>query len=221
MVTAKGKILWIEGKRADSPDFIAALRKRGYQIDTVASGNEALLRLPEYAPDLVVVQAASLRTSGKRICRSIQKYSQSLPILLINDITLPALSDNCAKEVLTLPFTPRKLISRINPLLPWASDNVLTCGSIQLDLDQRRVRCNDKQSRLTPHLTHLLRLLMEHPGEIQPREQLFRLVWNTEYTGDTRTLDVHISWLRRAIEVDPRKPVHIKTIRGFGYRLDI
>ena len=62
---------------------------------------------------------------------------------------------------------------------------------------------------------------MEHPGEMLERERLFREVWKTEYTGDTRTLDVHISWLRQAIEVDPRKPHFLKTIRGVGYRLDI
>jgi DNA-binding response OmpR family regulator len=62
---------------------------------------------------------------------------------------------------------------------------------------------------------------MEHPGEILEREQLFRQVWHTEYTGDTRTLDVHISWLRYALEEDPRHPVLIKTVRGVGYRLDV
>jgi DNA-binding response OmpR family regulator len=62
---------------------------------------------------------------------------------------------------------------------------------------------------------------MRHPGEVVDRERLFREAWNTEYTGDTRTLDVHISWLRRAIEDDPRHPRYLKTIRGVGYRLDV
>ena len=93
-------------------------------------------------------------------------------------------------------------------------------GSIRLDLDRKRVRCHGREATLTPRLTHLLKTLMEHPGEALEREYLFRIVWNTEYMGDTRTLDVHISWLRRAIEENPRKPRLLKTIRGVGYRLD-
>jgi DNA-binding response OmpR family regulator len=87
-------------------------------------------------------------------------------------------------------------------------------------VDGKRVRCQGKEERLTPRLTHLLQTLMEHAGEVIEREKLFSEVWKTEYTGDTRTLDVHISWLRQAIEEDPRNPRFLKTIRGVGYRLD-
>jgi DNA-binding response OmpR family regulator len=90
-----------------------------------------------------------------------------------------------------------------------------------LDLERKRVRCQGKEARLTPRMTHLLQVLMRHPGEVLEREQLFREVWKTEYMGDTRTLDVHISWLREAIEEDPHKPHLLKTIRGVGYRLDV
>jgi DNA-binding response OmpR family regulator len=217
----KGRILWIEGKRSDNPDFVSALRKRGFQVDSVSSGNEALLRLPEFTPDMVVVYAATLRSSGKRICRSVQKYSPRIGILVITDGTQPAFDDECVNTQLTLPFTARKLISRIEPYLPWGTDQVLVAGPIQLDLENRRVRCFDRQGRLTPSLLALLKVLMEHPGEVIRREQLFRQVWQTEYTGDTRTLDVHISWLRHIIEENPRSPVFIKTVRGVGYRLDI
>jgi DNA-binding response OmpR family regulator len=88
-------------------------------------------------------------------------------------------------------------------------------------MEQRRVRCLGKKSRLTPRLVSLLRNLMEHPGVVIERAELFKQVWDTEYTADTRTLDVHVSWLREAIEVDPRQPRFLKTIRGVGYRLDV
>ncbi|MBP1700935.1 MAG: putative response regulator [Chloroflexi bacterium] len=217
----KGKILWIQGKKLDSPDFIAALRKRGYQVEAVSSGNAALLRMPEWDPNLVVVHAASLRTSGKRICQSIQKQAPKMAILVISESAHSNPNDPCANEVLVLPFTARKLIGRLDSYMPWGDDQVLLAGPIQLDLDNRRVRCQERQARLTPALTALLKLLMEHPGELLEREQLFRQVWHTEYTGDTRTLDVHISWLRYALEEDPRHPVLIKTVRGVGYRLDV
>jgi DNA-binding response OmpR family regulator len=101
------------------------------------------------------------------------------------------------------------------------SNNLLQSGPISLDLDRRLVRCDEKEGHLTPRLTLLLKIFMHHPGEVLEREHLFRQVWNTEYTGDTRTLDVHISWLRQAIEMDPRKPRYLRTIRGVGYRLDV
>jgi DNA-binding response OmpR family regulator len=94
-------------------------------------------------------------------------------------------------------------------------------GPLRLDVEQRRVRCLGKNSKLTPRLTSLLQLLMDKHGEVVEREALFKKVWETNYTGDTRTLDVHISWLRRAIELDPLKPKFLKTIRGVGYRLDV
>ena len=98
---------------------------------------------------------------------------------------------------------------------------MVEAGPIKLDVERNQVQCEEKEARLTPRLVSLLKILMRHPGEVLEREDLFRKVWNTEYTGDTRTLDVHISWLRRAIEEDPRNPHLLKTIRGVGYRLDI
>ena len=80
---------------------------------------------------------------------------------------------------------------------------------------------NGRVTRLTPSLTALLERFLLHQGEVLVRDDLFRQVWNTDYTGDTRTLDVHISWLRRAIEDDPHTPAYLKTIRGVGYRLDV
>jgi DNA-binding response OmpR family regulator len=123
--------------------------------------------------------------------------------------------------ILSLPFTLQKLMNRIRPLLPAEQKDLLQVGGLQLDPIQRWVRIGGRQTSLTPRLVTLLKILMEHPGEVIEREYLFRTVWDTAYTEDTRTLDVHVSWLRRAIEEDPRNPQHIKTIRGVGYRLDM
>ncbi len=215
------RILWIEGKRADSPSFIPALRKKGYSIEVVATGSAALARLLEIDPDLVVIHVASMRTTGKRICRSIRERMTTLPILVITSKDLPPIEDSCANVVLSLPFTQRKLLNRITPFLPGDGDHILHVGAIRLDLEHKRVRCQGREARLTPRLAHLLRILLQHPGEVQERAQLFKQVWSTEYTEDTRTMDVHISWLRQAIEDDPRNPQYIKTIRGVGYRLDV
>jgi DNA-binding response OmpR family regulator len=217
----KARILWIEGKRADGPSFIPAVRKKGYVVETVSTGNEALSRLLDLDPDLVVVNAASMRSTGRRICRSIRSQIDGIPIVVISEREHSIAGDACVNEVLILPFTPRKLVNRIVTLLPGQGESLLHVGPIRLDQDRKQVRCQGRESRLTPRLIHLLRILMEHPGEVLEREQLFREVWSTEYTGDTRTLDVHISWLRQALEEDPRQPRFLKTIRGVGYRLDV
>jgi DNA-binding response OmpR family regulator len=219
----KTKILLIEGKRADRPSFIAGLAQKGYQVESVANGVEALARLEPLNPDLIIVNAASLRTSGKRICQSIRSHSREARIVLVADAKKAEMieKEGLANVVLALPFTLQKLLNRIRPLLPAKEKDLLEIGPLQLDLGQRWVRMGSRQTSLTPRLVSLLKVFMEHPGTVIEREPLFKMVWDTTYTEDTRTLDVHISWLRRAIEDDPRNPQVLKTIRGVGYRLDI
>jgi DNA-binding response OmpR family regulator len=214
-------LLLIEGKHADHPAFTPALRKKGFVVELVSSGSEALARLSDgFAPELVVVNAATLRSSGKRICQSLREKVNSLPILLILDEDHDVEKVD-ADAILSLPFTAQKLVNRIRHLLPGDGKDSLHAGPIHLDTEKRMVHCAGKQSRLTPRLVNLLKALIEHQGEVFERKALFSQVWETNYTDDTRTLDVHVSWLRQAIEVDPNKPELIKTVRGVGYRLDV
>jgi DNA-binding response OmpR family regulator len=217
----KAKILLIEGKRTEHASFVTGLIKKGFQVETVANGAAALTRLAEDRPHLVLVDAASMRTSGRRICQSIRQQVPGLPITLVLAAKMPEQDKFEADVVLVQPFTLQKLLNRIRPLLPVEQRDVLTAGPLQLDLEQRMARLDNRQARLTPRLVVLLRTLMEHPGEVIERKALFSQVWDTNYTEDTRTLDVHMSWLREAIEEDPRHPVYIKTVRGVGYRLDL
>ncbi len=213
-------LLVIEARHAEIPSFASDLQKKGFDVQIAQNGSKAVARLKEVSPSLVVVNAASLRSTGLRICQSIREKDPKLPIILIleNDNEV---SKDAADAVLALPFTVQKLVNRIKPLLPGDGKNVLHVGPIRLDLEKRRVRCLGKSTKLTPRLVTLLSLLMEKHGEVVEREPLFKKAWETNYTGDTRTLDVHISWLRRAIELDPDNPKLLKTIRGVGYRLDI
>jgi DNA-binding response OmpR family regulator len=218
----KPMILCIEGKYSGSPSFYAALEKKGYQVHRELTGKGGIDHLSHNQPVVVIVNAPSMRTTGIRICHSIRKRWGDLPIILIicpeDNITEDDVNVNL---VLSLPFTIRKLNNRIKPLLPTESDKVLEIGAIQLDRERLIVRCQGKETSLTPKTAALLKLLMQHPGEVQEREYLFREVWETNFTDDTRTLDVHISWLRQAIEENPRKPKFLKTLRGVGYRLDL
>lgn len=215
------KLLVIEGKHAEYPAFVPALRKKGFEIESVSSGSDALKLLGQKnAFEVAVVNAASLRTSGKRICQALREEAKNLPIVLILAPQHEATKSD-ADVILTLPFTVQKLINRIRHLLPCDGKAILHVGSIRLDVENRLVRAPGKKARLTPRLVRLLKILMEHNGEVVNRKELFSQVWETDYTDDTRTLDVHISWLREAIEADPKRPTLLKTVRGVGYRLDL
>ncbi len=217
----KAIILLVEGKKADRPTFASLLQKKDFDVSAVGNGAEALARLLEIGPDLVVVNAASLGSTGIRICQSLrEKQDEHLPIVLIQE-TDKVVDKTAADVVLYLPFTVQKLVNRIKPLLPGDGANIIHAGPIRLDTEHRRVKCLSKNARLTPRLANLLQVLLQHRGEVIGREDLFKQVWETNYTGDTRTLDVHISWLRRAIEMDPNHPRFLHTVRGVGYRLDV
>lgn len=216
------KVLWIEGRWKSNADFVPSLLQKGFMVDRVSSGKEAIANVGRKKHDIVVVDAASMRTSGKRICRSLRDRVNGMPIMLISDPNRKVDKDfDCANVILTLPFTQRKLINRIGPLLPSDEKGLLKAGAIQLDTEKKYVRAHGKKTALTPRLVLLLKMLIDHKGEVVERNKLFKKVWRTDYTGDTRTLDVHISWLRQAIEKDPKKPKLLLTMRGVGYRLDV
>lgn len=214
------KLLVIEGRHAEVPSFAADLQKKGFEIVIAQSGGEATKKLEKTAPHLAVVNAASLRSSGVRICQSLHEKDSKLPIILIVNPDVEV-DKSVADSILVLPFTAQKLVNRVKPLLPGDGKNVVHVGPIRLDLEHRRVKCLGKNTKLTPRLIRLLRILLDNHGQVVERESLFKRVWETNYTGDTRTLDVHISWLRDAIEIDPKVPRFLKTIRGVGYRLDV
>ncbi len=220
--TLQHNILWVEGRWKSNPSFVPSLLQKGFEVDRVSSGKEAVGQVGKNEHDVVVVDAASMRTSGERICKSLRERVNGMPIILISDPKREVEKGfDFANVVLTLPFTQRKLINRLNPLLPSDEKGLIKAGPIQLDMDAKFVKANGKRTQLTPRLLRLLKMLIEHRGEMVDRNELFKKVWRTNYTGDTRTLDVHISWLRQAIEEDPKKPKLLKTSRGVGYRLDV
>jgi DNA-binding response OmpR family regulator len=215
-------ILLIESGRASDPSFAPALEKKGYQVnikhkvDRAISGPEDR---PE--PDLVILDAASMRTPGTRLCRKVRDKLNGVPIILVSPEGTRAESSTGASLILVHPFTARKLLNRVARLLPGDERYTLSAGPLKLNLAQRKVIAHGKEARLTPKQAKLLEVFIRNAGRLMTRKTLIRQVWHTDYTGDTRTLDVHISWLRRAIEVDPKRPKLIRTIRGMGYRLDL
>jgi DNA-binding response OmpR family regulator len=213
------KIMLIESDRASVPSFSPALEKKGFQVSVTHEVSEALQVSAKKAPDLLILDAASMRTSGSRMCRRIRAELDGVPIVLVSAEGSPQDPGSGASITLVQPFTARKLLNRVDRLLPGDDSQTIKAGPIKLDLARRRVTCHAKESRLTPKQVKLLKTLMQNSDKVMTRKRLMRLVWNTDYLGDTRTLDVHISWLRKAIELDPSEAKLLKTIRGMGYQL--
>ncbi len=214
-------ILLIESDRAGSHSYAPILERKGYSVqihNKVRQAVEAALKNP---PDLVILDAASMRTSGTRMCRAARMHLDGIPIILVSPAGSRPDPGNGASVTLVHPFTPRKLLNRVRRLLPGDDSFMIEVGPIRLNLAQRRVNALDKEARLTPKQVKLLEVFLLNPGRLMSRKTLLRRVWQTDYLGDTRTLDVHMSWLRKAIEPDPRNPIFLKTIRGMGYRFDL
>lgn len=220
MTMANAKVLLVESERMTAPSFQAALEKRGYTVTVEHSAPAALKRTSTFTPDVVVLDASSLKTSGARMCRQLRAQLNGTPILLVADKKNPPDANCGASVVLTKPFTPRKLLNMVARLLPAEEGASLQVGPIRLNLVQKRIRCGDREEKVTPKQARLLEMFLRSPGRLLTRKEIIKHVWDTDYVGDTRTLDVHISWLRGVIEPNPRKPRYLRTVRGQGYRLD-
>ena len=215
------KLLLVEAKRNPAICFGDALERKGYHVWASDNGTAGIRLLDEGTPTLVVINAASLRTNGLRIVTRFRNRLPKTPIILIVAEDEPLDSAEQATILMRFPFTAQKLINRIQSYKKTNRKHELHIGILELNTLTNMVRCNGKSAHLTPRLSQLLRMLMSQPGCIIPREKLFKEVWETDYTEDTRTLDTHISWLRHAIEENPREPEIILTARAKGYKLNM
>jgi DNA-binding response OmpR family regulator len=218
---AIANILLIESGRPSAPSFAPSLEKKGFDVTVHHKVNSAVKAANKARPDVTILDAASMRTSGTRMCRTARDGLDGIPIILISPEGTQPDPGNGSSVTLVHPFTPRKLVNRVHRLLPGDERYAIEVGPIKLNLAQRKVKVQGKESRLTPKQAKLLEMFMNNPGKLLTRKHLIREVWLTDYTGDTRTLDVHMSWLRHAIERDPKRPTFLRTIRGMGYRFDL
>ena len=150
-------ILWIEGRWSGNPEFVSLLRKKGFFIETTSTGKKALEMAAENDYAILVVNAASMRTSGARICKSIYEQHPNLPIILICSPDRVAEGvDQYVGYILVLDFTTRKLVNRIMKLLPGDKEKMVQVGPIIVDSDRNLIHCNGQKTTLTPRLMALL-----------------------------------------------------------------
>ncbi len=214
-------LLLIEKRTKKVLCFYDALDRKGYTILKVDNGNDGLIGLNDFEPDVIIINAASMRTNGLRIASWYHNRLPNIPIFLIVAEDAAITEAEGVDMILQLPFTVQKLVNRLKAFKRTVNQGILTRENLQLNPKTRMVVYGEKSTVLTPRLSMLLKAFLENPGQELKREDLFAKVWETDYTVDTRTLDVHISWLRKILEDDPNKPKLIKTIRGVGYILDL
>jgi DNA-binding response OmpR family regulator len=217
-------------ERPQRTSFADTLRKR-YTVIVVASGKQAIEAARMTADDsnsrlplAVILDSISMRTTGERVAKQIKAELSEIPLIHLH----PGPKDGAqspADVVLIPPFTARKLTNSIARVArspePAADGELIAVGHLAMNVTRRTLIVNGQEISLTPKAALLAEFFLRHPGETLHRKDLMEKVWQTDYLGDTRTLDVHIRWIRRAIEDNPDKPIYLTTIRGVGYRLDI
>ena len=213
-------ILLVEGKSSNPQSLKSALLKAKYGAEVCHDGKAAMDSIAIKKPNLVVFNAASMRSNGSRTCRRLRKALGEVPIIHIRKEGELEEEEAEADIYLEHPFTPRKLLNRIRTLLPANedTDEVVRYGEVKFYPGKPSVDVAGRgEKRLTPKLAQLLQEFLRHPNEVVTRVQLMQNVWKTDYIGDTRTLDVHMRWVREVVELDPANPKLLLTVRGEGY----
>ena len=203
-----------------------ALEADGYRVVTAADGREALARFREDPPELVILDLMLPELSGIEVCRIIRQES-GVPILMLtaksSELDKVLGLELGADDYVTKPFSLRELTARIRALLRRTDAPVgdgpasVDLGDLTVDLAGHRVLRDGVPVPMKPKVFELLAFLLRHPGQVFSREQLLELVWGYDYAGETRTVDVHVHWLRTAIETAPATPTLVQTVRGVGY----
>ena len=214
-------ILLVEGRSCGSRSWASSLVEKGYKVKKRFTRREAWSRLKRSAPGLMILDGRFLRFDFYRFCRALRAEGVDVPLLLILGEGEQAERGTGVNITLREPFTSVKLMNRVRRLLPEQSDDVLTVGEIILDLEKRTVSRGKSNHRLTPKQAALLEIFMRNPGKVLSRAFLMKQVWDTDFVGDTRTLEVHIHWLRRAVEENPSRPIYLSTVRRQGYCFDV
>lgn len=211
-------ILLLEGNRTNAVSFADQLGKR-CELLIAHTGKTALQQVKNTLPQVCILDAASMRTSGDRLSHILRGNLQQTPIIHIKTGSAQDQHHSAANLLLYMPLTYRKLWKYVEGFLKTEPESTLRAGGFALNLSQGWLTTPQGETKLTPKLTKMMEIFLRQAGQLVDRPTLMHEVWQTDYLGDTRTLDVHMRWLRQKIEADPNQPQFIKTVRGKGYML--
>ncbi|MFP3974685.1 MAG: winged helix-turn-helix domain-containing protein [Chloroflexota bacterium] len=227
------KLLVVEDESALLEVLRYNLEGEGYAVVTASDGAQALDIARAESPDLIILDVMLPQLDGFEVCRILRK-DMNMPILMLTvkdeEVDKVLGLELGADDYMTKPFSMRELKARVKAMLRRsasqtavdedAREPVFEVGDLVLDTGSRGVTLGGKPIGLKPKEFDLLAFLMRNKGQVFTRDRLLERIWGYEYIGDSRTVDVHIHWLRQKLETDPSDPARLITVRGVGYKLE-
>ena len=230
------KVLLVEDDRTLLDVLKYNLTKEGHDVITASDGVEALDVARDKKPDLIVLDVMLPKLDGFEVCRILRR-EMTVPILMLtakaSETDKVVGLELGADDYMTKPFSMREFLARIRAMLRRAemmrtaassvqetAPSIIKVGDLEIDFARHKVSQSGTTIDLSPKEFDLLAFLIKNREQVFSRDQLLEKVWGYDYAGDTRTVDVHIRWLRQKIEVDPANPKHLLTVRGIGYKFE-
>ncbi len=235
-ITMSDKILIVEDEPILQETLVYNLSRQSYEVETASDGEGAITKARQFQPNLIVLDLMLPKLDGFEVCR-ILRQEMTTPILMLtardDEIDRVVGLELGADDYLTKPFSMREFLARVKALLrrvriireemdhePEAAREILRFGNLVLDLSRREVLLDNQPIAFKPKEFELLLFLARHRGQVLSRELILERVWGWDFSGGSRTVDVHVRWLRAKIEPDPALPTRLVTVRGIGYRFE-
>lgn len=231
----KFKILVVEDDRTLREALRYNLVADGYEVVVADDGSEGLISARQDDPDVIILDLMLPTLNGIEVCKALRRDGSIVPVIILTarDSEMDRIGglESGADDYVTKPFSMRELLARVGAQIRrmdmiksvslTSGDQIIDLGDLVINRGSRAVTLAGKQLDLRPREFDLLAHLAANPGRVYTRDQLLQDVWGFEYSGDTRTVDVHVRWLRLKIEKDPSKPTLLGTVRGVGYRISV
>jgi DNA-binding response OmpR family regulator len=218
------RVLVVEDDEPIAEPLLRAIRRDGHDAHWARTGAEALAAAGTDTFDLVVLDLGLPDIDGIEVCQRLRRANRDLPILVLTarreEFDAIVGLDAGADDYVTKPFRVGELLARIRAHLRRRGETNVAAGGVRIDLAARRAWQDDAELDLTAKEFDLLALLVREAGAVVSRERIMAQVWDQHWFGSTKTLDVHVSWLRRKLGDDPAAPRYISTVRSVGFRFE-
>jgi DNA-binding response OmpR family regulator len=218
------RLLIVEDDEGIRVPLTRALEREGYAVDGCGDGHEALARAAATEHDLIIIDVGLPGIDGLEVCRRIRGRRPSVPILFLTaqdgELDIVDGLDAGADDYVTKPFRVSELLARVRAHLRRTTIELAEAGDVRIDQAARRAWRGADELELSPKEFDLLALLVREAGRVVTRERIMAEVWDENWFGSTKTLDMHVSWLRRKLGEDAGDPRHLQTVRGVGLRFE-